>query len=163
MAARSGEEWIIFQGHPSWRSMLGFHLKGFLLAIAAGVLSGLVSAAATGHTSAGWVIVAVLAVFVVALSRGLIRRRRTTYTITSRRLTIEVGLVGREVHETLLEQIQNVGCAQSAVQRLLGVGSVTFDTAGGAAYDFALRGVAQPRQIARAVHDALGQRPVSRV
>lgn len=157
------DELIIFHGHPSWRSMLAFHLKGFLLAVAAGVLAGLLSAAVSGHAGSGWVILAVLAVFVISVGRGLVRRRRTTYTITNRRLTIEVGLLGREVHETRLEQIQNVNTSQSLLQRALDVGDVSFDTAGGAAFDFSFRGVSQPRRIVRTIDDALRRRVMSPV
>lgn len=151
-------ERLIFHGHPSWRSMLGFHAGGFILAVAAGALAGIISALAAGHVLAGWVVLAVLAGFVLVLARGLYRRRATTYTITDRRLTIETGLLGRQVHETRLEQIQNVSSTQSLLDRLLGVGDVSFDTAGSAGFDFSLRGVADPRQIARAVDQALPRR-----
>src|SRR5437764_50814 len=97
---RHGAEQVIFRGHPSWRSMLAFHLKGVAWAIVVGAIAGLLTAAASGRVSGGWVAVAVLVVFVAALSTGLVRRRRTTYTITSRRLMIEEGLMARDVHET---------------------------------------------------------------
>jgi uncharacterized membrane protein YdbT with pleckstrin-like domain len=149
------EEWIIFHGHPSWRSMLGLQVKGFLFAVGAGVLAGVLSTAADGHVASGWVILAVLAVFLAVLAAGLVRRRRTTYTITSQRLTIEDGLLGRRVHETRLEQVQDVSCSQSLVERALGVGCVSFETAGGGAPHFSFRGVAHPRRIVRTVNDAL--------
>jgi len=138
--------------------MLTFHARGFLLAVAAGVLAGVLSSVADGHVVAGWVVLAVLVAFVIVIVRGVLRRRRTTYTITSRRLTIELGLLGRELHETRIEQIQNVGASQSVLERALDVGDVSFDTAGGAAFDFSFRGVARPRQIVRMVDDALHQR-----
>jgi uncharacterized membrane protein YdbT with pleckstrin-like domain len=157
-----GAELVIFHGHPSWRSMLGLHAKGFLAAVAAGVLAGLLSAAIVGHLQAGWVVAAVLVVLGAALMTGLVRRRRTTYTITTRRLTIQVGLLGRQVRETRLEQIQNVNSSQSLLQRAVGVGDVFFNTAGGAAFDFAFRGVAAPRRIARSVDQALNERAIGR-
>jgi uncharacterized membrane protein YdbT with pleckstrin-like domain len=157
------DELIIFHGHPSWFAMPGLHLRGFLLAVAAGALAGALSAAGGRHVSSGWVIMAVFIVFAVVLGRGLLRRLSTTYTITSRRLTIELGLLGREVHETRLEQIQNVNASQSLLQRALGVGDVSFDTAGGAAFDFSFRGVTHPRQIVRTIDAALRQRAISRV
>ncbi len=141
--------------------MLGLHARGFLLAVALGALAGILSALAAGHVVAAWVILAVLVVFVSVFVRGALRRRRTTYTITSRRLTIELGLLGREVHETRLEQIQNVNASQSPLERALGIGDVTFDTAGGAAFDFAFRGVADPRRIVHLVDEALAQRTPS--
>jgi uncharacterized membrane protein YdbT with pleckstrin-like domain len=155
------EELIIFHGHPSWRSMLAFHAKGFALAVATGVLAGLLSTAISGHVGAGWVVLAVLAVFVVVIGRGLIRRRRTTYTITNRRLTIEVGLLARQVHETRLEQIQNVNSSQSLLERFLDIGDVSFDTGAGVAFDFSFRGVSQPRRIVRSIDLALHRRAMS--
>jgi uncharacterized membrane protein YdbT with pleckstrin-like domain len=151
---QSGEQ-VLFCGHPSWRSMLAFHLRGLLAAIAAGIAVGMISAAAGGRVSALWVTLAVLAVFGFAIARGLVRRRRITYTISSQRLTIETGLLGRELHETRLQRIQNVNFRQSPLERLLGVGTVDFDTAGGAAYGFAFRGVADPHAIVRMVDRAL--------
>ncbi len=142
--------------------MLGLHARGFLLAVAAGALAGVLSALAAGHVLAGWVILAVLVVFVFVIARSVLRRRLTTYTITSRRLTIELGLLGREVHETRIEQIQNVNASQSILERALGVGDVSFDTAGGAAFDFSFRGVAHPRRIVRMVDDALRRSAPSR-
>lgn len=144
--------------------MLAFHFKGLLAAVIAGVLAGLITAAASGAVSVLWVVVAVLAVFVVVIVTGLLRRRRTTYTITSERLTIQHGLMSRELHETRLDRVQNVNSRQSPVERLLRVGSVDFDTAGGASFDFRFRGVAHPHQIVRTVDQALrlraaGQEP----
>jgi uncharacterized membrane protein YdbT with pleckstrin-like domain len=138
--------------------MLGLHTRGFVLAVAVGALAGVLSGLLAGHVGAGWVILAVLVVFVIVLTRAGLRSRRTTYTITTRRLTIEVGLLGREVHETRIEQIQNVNASQSLLGRLLDVGDVSFDTAGGAAFDFSFRGVARPRRIVRMVDDALRRR-----
>ncbi len=99
--------------------------------------------------------IAVLVVFVLVLVWGLARRLATTYTITSRRLTIHVGLLSREMHETRLERVQNVRSRQQVLERLLGIGTVDFDTAAGAAYDFSFRGVDDPARIVRTVDSAL--------
>ncbi len=157
------DERIIFHGHPSWRSMAGFHVTGFLVAVAAGALAGALGVIVAGHVATGWVVATVLAVFVFVIGVSAVRRRRTTYTITNHRLTIEVGLLGRDVHETRLEQIQNVNASQSLFQRALGVGSVSFDTAGGAAFEFSFRGVAHPRRIVRTVNEVLRPGATARV
>jgi uncharacterized membrane protein YdbT with pleckstrin-like domain len=149
-----GEE-VFFHGHPSWRSMLAFYLRGLIVAVLAGVIAGLVTRVANHHVETGWVGVAVAVIFVVVLLWGLIRRVTTTYTITNRRLTITSGLLSREMHETRLERVQNVNSRQRPVERLCRVGTVDFDTAGGAAYDFRFRGVDDPRQIVRTVDRAL--------
>jgi uncharacterized membrane protein YdbT with pleckstrin-like domain len=151
----ASSEQILFHGHPSWLSMLAFHTKGLLAAVGAGVLAGLISAAASGPVNVLWVVAAVLAVFAFVIARGTIRRKRTTYTITSERLTIRLGLMSRELHETRLERVQNVSSRQSVLERLLGVGTVDFDTAGGASFDFSFHGVVHPRRIVQMVDHAL--------
>ena len=44
-------EQVIFQGHPSWRAILGFYLKGILVAIVLGVIAKLVGAQRTSSWS----------------------------------------------------------------------------------------------------------------
>jgi uncharacterized membrane protein YdbT with pleckstrin-like domain len=148
-------EQVFFHGHPSWRSMLAFYVRGLLVAIVAGVVAGLVTRAAGRSVDVAWVAVVVLVVFVVVLAWGLIRRIATTYTITNRRLTIRSGLLSREMHECRLERVQNVNSRQRLLERMLGIGTVDFDTAAGAAYDFTFRGVEDPGGIVRTVNAAL--------
>jgi uncharacterized membrane protein YdbT with pleckstrin-like domain len=148
-------EQVFFHGHPSWRSMLAFYLRGLLVAVLAGVIAGIVTRISGGSVEVVWVAAAVLVVFIVVLAWGLIRRIATTYTITNRRLTIRTGLLSTELHETRLERVQNVNARQRLLERMLGVGTVDFDTAAGAAYDFSFRGVEDPRGIVKTVNAAL--------
>jgi uncharacterized membrane protein YdbT with pleckstrin-like domain len=157
MLTEAGEE-VLFHGHPSWRSMPGFHIKGLFVAVLIGAIAGVISALADGHVQVAWVIVAVLAAFAAALGRGLLRRLQTTYTITDHRLTIERGLMSRELYETRIERVQNVSLRQSLSERMLGVGTVDFDTAGGAGFDFSFSGVAEPRRVVRTVDRVLRAR-----
>lgn len=154
MDPEPGEE-VFFHGHPSWRSMIAFYIKGLVAAVIAGAIAGIVTRIASGSVSVPWVVVVVLLVFVSTVVVGLVRRISTTYTITNRRLTIETGLLSRDLHETRLERVQNVNSRQSLLERMLRVGKVDFDTAGSAEFDFAFRGVDNPRQIVRTVDRAL--------
>ena len=151
-------ERVFFHGHPSWRSILSFYVKGLLATVFAGALTGLISAAVAGKVQVGWVVVVMLLAFALILLAVLIKRVQTTYTITDRRLTIDTGILARQTHETRLERVQNVNCTQSLLERLLSVGSVDFDTAGGAEYDFCFHGVEDPRRIVRTVDQALQER-----
>jgi uncharacterized membrane protein YdbT with pleckstrin-like domain len=148
-------EQVFFHGHPSWRSMLAFYVRGLLVAVVAGVIAGIVTRITGRSVDVPWVSAAVLVVFVVVLAWGLIRRIATTYTITNRRLTIRSGLLSRELHECRLERVQNVNTRQGPLERMLGIGTVDFDTAAGAAYDFSFRGVEDPGGIVRTVNAAL--------
>lgn len=154
MDLRPGEQ-VFYHGHPSWRSMVWFYVRGLVLSILLGALVGLVTGLAVGHVQDGWVIAAVLLGFCAAFTQVAVLRLRTTYTITDQRLTIETGLLGHDLHETRLERVQNVGSRQTLLERVLGVGTVDFDTAGGAEYSFSFSGVAAPRELVRTVDRAL--------
>lgn len=150
-----GAEEEFFHGHPSWRSILDFYFKGIVMIVIAGALAGLITRVA-GHKVSIPVVAAVVAAgLALTLLGGLVRRLRTTYTITSRRLTIHVGLLSREMHECRLERVQNVNATQSVLERMLAIGTVDFDTAASAEYDFTFRGVESPQQIVRTVDRAL--------
>lgn len=146
----SSDEKIIFQGHPSWRAILGFYLKGVAIAIVLGIIAKLVS-------STGAVFGVVLVVLALTLVVGFLKRWATTYTITTRRLNIKRGIVSREIQETRLERVQDVNYSQTVYQRLMQIGDVDFNTAAsGGDYDFIFYGVADPGGVVQAVDKATG-------
>ncbi|HEU4598442.1 MAG TPA: PH domain-containing protein [Solirubrobacterales bacterium] len=142
-------EQVLFEGHPSWRAILGFYLKGVLVAVILGVIAKLID----GNGSAFGVILVVLA---LTLLIGFVKRVATTYTITNRRLNIKRGIVSKEVQETRLERVQNVNYRQSVYQRLMQIGDVDFDTAASDDYNFVFNGVANPADVVHAVDQATG-------
>jgi uncharacterized membrane protein YdbT with pleckstrin-like domain len=142
-------EQVIFEGHPSWRAILGFYLKGIVVAIVLGVIAKLVD----GNGTAFLVILIVIAVSVLI---GFIKRVATTYTITNRRLNIKRGIISREIQETRLERVQNVNFRQSVYQRLMQIGDVDFDTAATDDYNFVFAGVGDPEDVVHAVDQATG-------
>jgi uncharacterized membrane protein YdbT with pleckstrin-like domain len=146
MDLESGET-VIFEGHPSWRSIIGFYLEALLLAAVVGVVVALAASTAAG-VGAG---VAVLALGIVA---GWLRRLFTAYVITDRRLYIKRGFIARHEQQTQLSRVQNVNTNQSVLQRLLVVGNVDFDTAAGDDFDFSFKGVGSPQEVVQAVHRA---------
>jgi uncharacterized membrane protein YdbT with pleckstrin-like domain len=142
-------ERVIFEGHPSWRAILGFYLKGVLVAVVLGFIAKLVD----GDGAAFLVILVVLAITLLA---GFVKRVATTYTITNRRLNIKRGIISREIQETRLERVQNVNYRQSVYQRLMQIGDVDFDTAATDDYNFVFSGVADPGEVVHAVDQATG-------
>jgi uncharacterized membrane protein YdbT with pleckstrin-like domain len=139
-------EHVIFEGHPSWRSIIGFYIKGLLIAAVAGGVTYLIKD--------GLVPAVVGAVVVLLILVGLIKRISTTYTITNQRLHIRRGIIARKVQQTRLERVQNVNTEQSVLERILQVGTVDFDTAGTTDSDFSFRGVAQPEKVMASVDQA---------
>ena len=142
-------ERVLFEGHPSWRAILGFYLKGLLVAVILGVIAKLI----WGGGTAFLVILVVLALTVLI---GFVKRVATTYTITDRRLNIKRGIVSKVVQETRLERVQNVNYQQSVYQRLMQIGDVDFDTAASDDYNFVFNGVANPSDVVEAVDKATG-------
>jgi uncharacterized membrane protein YdbT with pleckstrin-like domain len=152
MDLRDGEQ-VIFQGHPSWRAILGFYFKWVLAGALAGGIAALVTAIG-GGVEAG-VVVIVVAVFVaVGIVVGLIKRIATTYSISNQRLHIKRGIVARKIQQTRIERVQNVNITQSVIERVLQVGKVDFDTAGTDDSEFSFDGVAQPEKVMKAVEQA---------
>jgi uncharacterized membrane protein YdbT with pleckstrin-like domain len=85
---------------------------------------------------------------------GYFRRISTKYLITNQRLRISRGVFRRRVQETRLERVQNVNYEQGVIDRLLGVGTVDFDTAGTDDSEFRFDWVNGPEQVVRAVDRA---------
>jgi len=143
-------EQIIFEGHPSWRAILGFYLKGIVIAAILGVIAKLVGA------SSAIVFGIVLVLIALTVLIGFIKRWATTYTITNRRLNIKRGIISREIQETRLERVQNVNFRQSVYQRIMQIGDVDFDTAATDDYNFVFVGVAEPAEVVHQVDRATG-------
>ena len=143
---RSGES-IIYEGHPSWRSILGYYIKGLVGALIVAAVFYLLDGVGLG---AG----VFLLVIALILAAGFIRRFATVYTITTQRLRIKHGIIARHVQQTDINRVQNVNTNQSVLERFLQVGTVDFDTAGTGDADFAFRGVEDPEEVVAAVDRA---------
>lgn len=147
MELQSGER-VIYQGHPSWRAIIGFYLKGALVGVAAGVIAALIDG------SVGLGIVTFVVIVAITVVAGLIKRVATVYTITDRRLNIKVGIIARKVQETRLQRVQNVNYDQGVYERVMQIGDVEFTTAGTDESNFVFAGVARPEQVVQQVEQA---------
>lgn len=149
-------EQFVFEGHPSWRSILDFYAKG---ALATGVVAALVAlwgkVIGDGVNEGLVTVVILVGAGIVALA-GLLKRVATRYSITNKRLHIKRGIISRVVQETRLSRVQDVSYSQSLLQRLLQIGNVDFDTASADSNTFVFTGVADPGKIVEAVHTATG-------
>src|SRR3954453_15251061 len=91
---------VIFEGHPSWRSVLGFYIKGIALAILAGAVAAAVTRVAGDEVSSpltGGAFVLVVALVLAVVS---VRRLFTSYVISDPRLYIRKGIVARHEQQT---------------------------------------------------------------
>jgi uncharacterized membrane protein YdbT with pleckstrin-like domain len=142
-------ERVIYEGHPSWRAIVGFYLKGILAAVVLGAIAYLAD-------GTGLALLVCAVIVGLTLLAGFVKRVATTYTISDRRLNIKRGIVARKVQETRLERVQNVNFQQSVYQRLMQIGDVDFDTAAGDDYNFVFAGVAEPEEVVEQVDRATG-------
>jgi uncharacterized membrane protein YdbT with pleckstrin-like domain len=154
MELAQGES-LLFEGHPSWRSILAFYLKGVVIAIIVAAIAYF----ATGST-ASWGGVGLLVVLAVVVVAGLIKRISTSYKVSDQRLWIRHGILSRSVEETRLTRVQGVNTHQTLLQRILRVGTVEFDTAASDDFEYSFVGVADPEHISRRVNDVIRQMPV---
>jgi uncharacterized membrane protein YdbT with pleckstrin-like domain len=141
------DEHVLYEGHPSWRSILAYYLQGLVVTIIGAVI-GLVA------DGIGLAIGIAILIFALVLLAGFIRRVATTYTITNQRLRIKRGIVARHVQQTAIERVQNTSTEQSIFERLLQVGTVDFDTAGTDDSDFKFQGIETPEEVIDAVERA---------
>ena len=146
MDLHPGEQ-IVFEGHPSWRSVLLFYLGGIALVAVAAAISELAS-------GTGIAVLVGVVVLALVLLVGFVKRIATRYVITTERLHIRRGILSKATQETRIQRVQNVNTQQSVFERMLQVGTVDFDTAGTDDSEFRFIGVSDPSHVVRAVDTA---------
>jgi uncharacterized membrane protein YdbT with pleckstrin-like domain len=147
MSTSSGET-VLYSGHPSWRSMLDFHLAGLVVAAAGGAIARLAT------SNWGYAVAVFAGLLAISLLVGFVRRAATHYTITDRRLHIRRGILSRSEQHTTIDRVQDVETHQTLLERILRIGTVNFNTAATEESEFAFEGVAAPRAVVAAVDRA---------
>jgi uncharacterized membrane protein YdbT with pleckstrin-like domain len=138
-------EHVIYEGRPSWRSILGFYILGVIAVAAAAAIGAAVS-------GAGVSVLAAVVVLLIVLVVGWLRRLTTRYVITNRRLQIRRGILSRHVEETRVDRVVDVTVHQSLLSRILAIGDVDFDNASAQQGDlFRFSGIAHPQRITEAI------------
>jgi uncharacterized membrane protein YdbT with pleckstrin-like domain len=148
MDLRANEQ-ELYSGRPSWRALLSFYAVGLGAAFVVLVILGFLA------DSWGTAITIAAIIAGLTLVIGYLRRISTKYLITTQRLRISRGLLKRNVQETRLERVQNVNYQQGVLERVLGVGTVDFDTAGSDDSEFRFDWVNGPEDVVRAVDRAV--------
>ena len=147
MELRQGER-ALYQGRPSWRALMTFYVAGIGLAILVIVVLGLL------FDEMGLAIVIAVVIAGLTLLIGFVRRVGTKYLLTTQRLRISRGIVRKNVQETRLDRVQNVNYSQGVLDRMFGVGTVDFDTAGSDDSEFRFEWINKPESVVRAVDEA---------
>ena len=93
----------------------------FLISVASGTMM---------ESLANCLVGPLILVTLFAAGYGLLVRYFTRYTLTTRRLIVEAGILGRSKQTIPLQRIQDVSYRQSPIERLFGIGDVLVESAG---------------------------------
>jgi len=141
------DEAMIWEGHPTWRAMLSFHVKWIGITLIVFGLLILVDFIGLDLPTSVIALVPVVGIAITVLA-GWVDRFFTQYTITTKRLHIRRGVLSKTESSTNVDRIQNITVTQSPVDRIMKVGSIDFDTASDDASDrFAFNGVNNPQDL----------------
>ncbi len=144
------DEHLIWRGHPSARAYLGWYAKWGLIAVAPAVIALVVHGQGHGVGMALWKWIALSVILLAGvIGFDLVRRATIDYVVTDQRIRIRRGAISRREQSTMIDKVQNINTDQSALARILQIGTVEFDTAGTEVSDASLRfeGIARPQAL----------------
>jgi membrane protein YdbS with pleckstrin-like domain len=124
-----------------------------------GVWSSALSKATSGNAN---VQLGILILFAFLVLIGLlwllvraVRWIRTVYAVTSHRVIVQTGILGKDFHEIPVTQVRGVDVHQSFLQRLLGYGTVRVSSEGGTQVgNEDWKGIPKPFRFQKMIEDA---------
>jgi uncharacterized membrane protein YdbT with pleckstrin-like domain len=118
----SEDEVVETEFRPHWSQLL----REGLLVIAAIVLAVILGVVGV----AGWVMIALWALVLLAIARGVITWLTTTHVITNERVIYRAGFISKRGKEIPLENINDVAFNQTVFERIFGTGDLLIESAG---------------------------------
>jgi len=124
-----GENFVL-RLHPHWKTLLRpFFILLVILAAAIAALIMLPSGSSAGVARDGIGIVVFVAVIIWGVV-PLLRWQTTSYELTTRRLRLREGILSRTGRDFPLIRISDVSFSHGPIDRLLGCGKLTVESAG---------------------------------
>ncbi len=124
------DEEVVLELRPHWKRLIVPALLTPVIVGAASVLAFRVPGGGFGGY-ARWAIAAVAAVlFLVVCAWPFLRWRTTNYVFTNRRVVIRTGVLSRTGRDIPLTRVNDVSFFHSLVDRMLGCGTLTVESAG---------------------------------
>jgi len=102
-----------------------------------------------------WAAVAVPLLLAVVLVEE-VQRRSVTYTITTKRVIMERGILSKDRHEVRISDIREVNLDQTFVGRIFHFGSVGLDTAAEVGGEINMANISSPRRVMELLHSLRG-------
>ena len=146
-------ESLIWSGRPSWRAMVAFYIRWGLLSLVPLAVVIIADGPLGRDWSYTWFVLITIVALVLVFAIGWVMRIGTHYAITDRRILIRRGILSRRENSTHIDRVQNINTRQTPMQRVLGVGSIDFDTAGTDESDseFVFAGIVDPNGLRRRI------------
>ncbi len=119
-------ETVVLDLHPHWKVMFLPFLELLAVLGLAGFLMAVVDGSTTQLVIAGIGVVLLLILFVVPL----LKWRTTHFVVTSERVVMRSGVLGRQGRDILLVRINDVSFHHSFFERLVGCGTLVVESAG---------------------------------
>lgn len=138
---------LIWAGHPTWRATISTIVWGVLIGVGVFVLGLVLNTEFYG----------VLGLVVIAggtILYSWLTRQFTEYTITDKRLNVRWGILSKQETTTSVDRIQNLTITQTLVDRMLGTGTIDFDTASPTSDErFRFHGVNKPGELRQRINE----------
>lgn len=119
----SDDEVIESEFRPHWSGILR---EGLIILVGLALTVALLVFATLDY----WVYLALWALVLILIIRGLVRWLTTSHVITSERLIYRAGFIAKQGTEIPLEVIQNVAFNQTLFERMFGTGDLMIESAG---------------------------------
>lgn len=130
MSFDEADEMRVFCVRPARIPMLLSGIMLFLILVFTSVFLTSVTNGTVLESPAKFIVGLLILVSLFAVGYGLLVRLFTRYTLTTRRLIVEIGILGRSKQTIPLQRIQDVSYRQSPFERLFGIGDVLVESAG---------------------------------
>lgn len=122
------KEKIIWEGHPSILYYLPLLILGAIFLLANGI--GLI--------------------FIIYAA---IDQQRKRFTITNKKIKLEVGLIARNIQEVAIKDIRSISFKQDIAARLLDFGTVNVASAATGAVEITFKGVRHPQKLKEIINE----------
>lgn len=143
-----GPEELLYQAHPSWLA----YPKGMLAALVAGTAAYFAHRLQFGME---WMLLCTSVAGLILLFVGL-DRYTSTYYITTRRVEMEYGILGRNTKEVRIQDVRAIDVHQAGYAALVGLGTVKFDSSASAGPEVLFTNVRRPHDIKELVRELQG-------
>jgi uncharacterized membrane protein YdbT with pleckstrin-like domain len=124
------DEHLVLRLHPHWKTLVGPLLVAVIAILVALVAEVLIPPGSAGNIGRLAVAVVAIGILMVWLMVPVLRWRTTVYELTNRRLRMRDGIITRHGRDIPLARINDVSFSKGLLDRLLGSGRLTVESAG---------------------------------